>query len=157
LFHWYLLKNEYWTFSYVPISTIIKKSPSQYAMAYIYSEQDDYDLTYFFDYHMRKISQAISEFKTYINKQVSQNKKVEEILDSRASLNERQKQLVFYLISESNASTTTTSHSTINNISRQTAAKDLKDLEESRLVETRREGKFVRYYSTDKLMRLAGK
>ena len=41
LFYWYLLKHDYWAFAYLPISAIIKKSPVQYKMAYVYSEQDD--------------------------------------------------------------------------------------------------------------------
>ncbi|MFC1617550.1 Fic family protein, partial [Candidatus Margulisiibacteriota bacterium] len=45
LFYWYLLRKNYWAFAYLPISKIIKKAPSQYKMAYIYSEQDDFDLT----------------------------------------------------------------------------------------------------------------
>ncbi len=47
LFYWYLLKKGYWTMMYLPISTVIKQSPIQYAMAYIYTEQDNFDLTYF--------------------------------------------------------------------------------------------------------------
>jgi Fic family protein len=154
LFYWYLLKSGYWAFTYLPISTIIKKSPMQYAMAYIYTEQDSDDLTYFFDYQMRKISQAIGDFNEYIYKQVGQNKKVSKIINNKMSLNERQKQLIFYFISEDRASTTTTSHSIINNISRQTATKDLKDLELLGLIKPKREGKYIRYYETTKLKEL---
>lgn len=31
---------------FIPVSTRIKQSPIQYARSYIYSEQDDNDLTY---------------------------------------------------------------------------------------------------------------
>ncbi|NCO12231.1 MAG: hypothetical protein AUJ41_03630 [Candidatus Pacebacteria bacterium CG1_02_43_31] len=151
LFYWYLLKKDYWTFAYIPISTVIKRSPIQYAMAYIYTEQDNNDLTYFLDYHLNKITQAMTDFNQYIEKQLDQNQKVEKLLSDEVPLNDRQKQLVFYFISEQNASTTTTSHSTVNNISRQTAMKDLKTLEVLDLVNPSREGKYVRYYATDKL------
>jgi len=155
LFYWYLLKHDYWTFTYLPISAVIKKSPIQYAMAYIYSEQDSEDLTYFLDYNMRKVVQSISDFEDYVEKQIKQNKKVEKIINEKIILNERQKQLVFYFISDQRASTTT-SHSIVNNVARQTAAKDLKKLEDLDLIQTRREGKYVRYYATDKLKSLAG-
>lgn len=157
LFYWYLLKKEYWTFSYMPISTVIKKSPTQYAMAYIYTEQDNNDLTYFFDYHMKKISQSMDEFEIYINSQINQNKKVGKIINSEISLNERQKQLVYYFISGDNASTTATVHSMTNNISRQTAANDLKNLEEFGFVKSQREGRYIRYYATKKLASLVEK
>lgn len=155
LFYWYLLRNKYWAFSYLPISTVIKKSPKQYAMAYIYSEQDSNDLTYFFDYHMRKISQSIEEFDNYVQRQTKQNQHIKDILEDKVLLNERQKQLVFYFISEKKASATTTSHSTINNVSRQTAAKDLKELENLGLIKPRREGKYIRYYSSKGIQKLA--
>ena len=155
LFYWYLLKKGYWTFAYLSISTVIKKSPVQYAMAYIYSEQDREDLTYFFDYQMRKITQAMNNFDNYLQKQVDQNRRVEKILDDKVSLNDRQKQLVIYFLSEENVSTTTGSHSTINSISRLTATKDLKELESFGLIKSKREGKYVRYYVNDKLVNLA--
>lgn len=154
LFYWYLLRKGYWTFAYIPISTVIKKSPAQYAMAYIYTEQDHEDLTYFFDYQMRKISLAMKEFNVYLKRQMDQNQRVEEILSGKITLNDRQKQLTFYFISEDGASTTTSSHATINNVSRQTATKDLKSLEDLGLIKPQKEGKYVRYYATAKLMEL---
>jgi len=53
LFYWYMLKNDYWAFGYLSLSEKIKKSPKQYALAYIYSEQEDCDLTYFINYNKR--------------------------------------------------------------------------------------------------------
>ncbi|PIY80352.1 MAG: hypothetical protein COY80_03295 [Candidatus Pacebacteria bacterium CG_4_10_14_0_8_um_filter_42_14] len=151
LFYWYLLKKGYWTFSYIPISTVIKKSSTQYAMAYIYAEQDGDDITYFLDYQMRKVMQAMKEFSDFVERQAKQNQKVGQILNSKIALNDRQKQLVFYFISEDKASTTTTSHLILNEISRVTATKDLKELEKLKLIEAQKEGKYVRYYATDKL------
>jgi len=155
LFYWYLLKKDYWTFSYIPISTLIKKSPVQYAMAYIYTEQDREDLTYFFDYQMRKISQAIADFGEYLTKQSSQNHQVEQIVSNEIVLNDRQRQLIFYFLSESNASTTTGSHATLNNVSRQTAAKDLSTLFDNKLIKSKKDGKYVRYYASDRLKKLS--
>lgn len=146
LFYWYLLRKGYWTFMYLPISTVIKKAPKQYAMAYIYSEQDNHDLTYFFNFHIRKIIQAIDEFKIYIDRKVQENKAVTKLISKTIPLNERQKQLIYYLISDPNSSTTVSSQANFNNISRQTAAKDLKQLEAAKLVFSRREGKYIRYY-----------
>ncbi len=68
LFYWYLIKEGYWAFVYLPISKAIKLSPKQYSMAYIYSEQDDNDMTYFIDYNIKKIKLAVREFKKYLEK-----------------------------------------------------------------------------------------
>ena len=59
LFYWYLLKNGYWLTEYLSISRLIVKSKAQYARAYQYTEMDDNDLTYFIDYNVKKINQAL--------------------------------------------------------------------------------------------------
>lgn len=157
LFYWYLLKNDYWAFMYLPISTIIKKAPVQYAMAYIYSEQDSHDLTYFYDFHIRKIIQSLKNFNEYIKEKIFDNKTIDSLLSRKFTLNNRQKHLIHYLTSEENNYTTATSHSTLNGISRQTAVKDIKFLKEKGLVQGKKEGKFVKYKSTDKLLLLTHK
>ena len=140
---------------YLPISTVIKKAPGQYAMAYIYAEQDNHDLTYFYDFHMHKIIQSIEDFKNYIDKKLSENKTIDKALSKEITINDRQKQTIHYLLADHSGSVTTTSHKTVNNLSRQTAAKDLKVLEDMGFLEAKREGKYIRYYGTDKLKQLA--
>lgn len=152
LFYWHLLKNNYWTFMYLPISSIIKKSPVQYSNAYIYTEQDGLDLTYFYDYHMRKIMKSIEEFNVYIDKIIYENKQIDSLLGRNYLLNERQKQLLHYLLAEDEyAYVTVSSHSTLNRIGRITSAKDLKHLARTNLLEAKRVGKFIHYYASDVL------
>ena len=79
LFYWYLLRKGYWTVMYLPISLVIKRAPVQYAMAYIYSEQDAHDATYFFDFHIRKIMQAMNDFNEYVSRKISENRKIDNI------------------------------------------------------------------------------
>lgn len=155
LFYWYLLRKGYWTFMYLPISSIIKKSPVQYSMAYTYVEQDDFDLTYFYDYHIRKILQSIEEFDGYVSRITSENKKIDMVLKESIVLNERQKQLLYYLVSErDNADVTIGSHQTLNNISRQTAYRDLKYLKSQGLLTIKNVGKFTHYFPSETLIKL---
>jgi len=157
LFYWYLLRKNYWTFMYLPISTIIKRALSQYAMAYIYSEQDSCDMTYFYDFHLRKIMESLESFNVYIKEKVLENKAIDKILSKDIILNDRQKHLVHYLISGDNIYATVTSHGMLNKIARQTSAKDIKILEKKNLVEGNRSGKFIRYMATEKLLRMANR
>jgi len=152
LFYWYLLKKGYWTFMYLPISTIIRKAPLQYAMAYIYSEQDNLDFTYFYDFHISKIIQAIDEFENYIDTKVNEKKNIDLLLDKKFNLNDRQKQLIHYLISEASPSASVASHSLLHNISRQTATRDFKFLEKKNLIYSKRSGKYIKYFPTEKLI-----
>jgi len=154
LFYWYLLRKGYWMMAYLPISTVIKKAWAQYAMAYIRSEQDNLDLTYFYDFHIRKIIQSLDEFETYIERKSKERNRLDKVLEQDIILNERQSGLLHYLLSDKRASSTASSHSEVNNISRQTAAKDLKELEDQKLLISRREGKNIRYYASEKLKKL---
>lgn len=151
LFYWYLLRKNYWTFMYLPISLVIKRAPTQYAMAYIYSEQDSYDITYFFDFHIRKIIQALNDFNNYVERTILENKEIDKIISKNIHLTDRQKYLLHHLISEDGANTTVTSHAVLNNISRQTAAKDIRELEKNNLVIGKREGKYIKYQASKKL------
>jgi len=155
LFYWYLLRKGYWTFMYLPISTVIKLAPVQYAMAYIYSEQDSNDFTYFFDFHIRKIIQSLNDFIDYVSKKILENKEIDKIVSKDIHLVDRQKYLLHHLISEDNASITVSSHAALNNISRQTAAKDIKQIEKIGLIVGTREGKFIKYRSSKKLQELS--
>jgi len=137
---------------YLPISTIIRKAPIQYAMAYIYSEQDNLDFTYFYDFHISKIIQAIKEFENYIDTKVDEKKSIDILLDKKFSLNDRQKQLIHYLISEASPSASVASHSLLHNISRQTATRDFKLLEKKNLIYSKRSGKYIKYFPTEKLI-----
>ena len=65
LFYWYLLKKGSWAIQYLPISLVFKKAYIQYGMAFVYSEQDDSDITYFYDFHMRKLLLAMKNFDAY--------------------------------------------------------------------------------------------
>lgn len=155
LFYWYLLKKGYWTFVYLPISTMIRNSPDAYAKSYLYTEQDDLDLTYFFDYNIRKIIQAISEFSKYLDKVIIENKEIDNLIGRDLTLNDRQKQTVHHLLAEGqNSYVTINIQRVINHIGRLTARKDLIELEEKELLISKKVGKTVRYYPTDKLLNL---
>ncbi len=154
LFYWYLLKHNYWVFSYLPLSKIIKESPVQYRNAYLYTEQDDLDLTYFIDYNIRKIKQALSEFELYVAKKQKQNKKMILFAQSTYNLNDRQINLILYLYNNSEESTTINTHSTVNAVSRVTARKDLIALKEYGFLTSKKIGKYVHYYATEKVNEL---
>lgn len=65
LFYWSMFYNGYWIFEYITISKIIRSAPAQYGEAFLYSETDDNDLTYFLLYHAEVIQKAIDELYIY--------------------------------------------------------------------------------------------
>jgi Fic family protein len=66
LFYWYMLKNGYWMTEYLSISRIIKDTKVQYEKAYLHTEIDDNDLTYFITYHVKTMEKAFEALKEYI-------------------------------------------------------------------------------------------
>jgi len=154
IFYWYLLRNGYWAFAYLPISKIIKKSPGQYSKAYIYSEQDDSDLTYFIDYNIRKIQLAVKEFNNYVDKKMSENARMSKAAHQKYDLNNRQIELLQYFVGDREGKTNILVYHNIYGVSRLTAAKDLKKLEEKGFLETKKQGREVYYYPTAKISEL---
>ncbi|MCK5125731.1 MAG: Fic family protein [candidate division Zixibacteria bacterium] len=154
LFYWYLIKQGYWGISLLPLSVMIKKSPKQYGMAYVYSEQDDNDLTYFIDYNMRKLKQAKEFLDSHIERQRQDENALAGIQDK---FNNRQTKLIIHLAKNPNSHTTIKTHSTIYQISRITAKKDLANLQETGYLRSNKIGREVRYYPTDKLKQASTK
>ena len=74
LFYWYLQKHHYWRVSYLSLSKIIKNSKSHYRNAFIYSEQNTLDLSYFIDYNIKKIKLALTEFEKNVTETRNENK-----------------------------------------------------------------------------------
>ncbi|HBL76155.1 MAG: cell filamentation protein Fic [Bacteroidetes bacterium GWF2_42_66] len=68
LFYWYMLKNGYWMTEYLSISRIIKDTKNQYEKAYLYTEIDDNDLSYFLTYHIQTMEKAYDALKEYISR-----------------------------------------------------------------------------------------
>ena len=68
VFYWYMLKSGYWLTEYLSISRIIKETKKQYEKAFLYTEADDNDLSYFITYQLKAMEKALEALKTYINR-----------------------------------------------------------------------------------------
>jgi len=154
LFYWYLLKKGYWFFGFLPLSSAIKKSQTQYRDAYIYSEQDDNDLTYFIDYNVRKIEQTMRDFEIHAKKKLQETTQMTKIAINKYQLNNRQIQLLRYYYKNKDVTTSITTHVKVYAISRLTAMKDLRLLEKQDFLKSKKVGRTVYYYATDKVASL---
>ncbi len=158
IFYWYLLREGYWAMQYLPISLVIKEAPIQYGMAFVYSEQDDFDLTYFYDFHMRKLMQALTNFKIYLERKVEENKNIQNLFNTKYDLNPRQISALHYLRSQGEGSyVNPSSYEILCGVSRTTAIADLKALERMNLIQSKKVGKYMRYSGTQLLDKLREK
>lgn len=66
LFYWYMLRSGYWLFEFVSISKLIKEKRTDYDTVYIYTETDDFDLTYFIFHQVDVIIKAVDALRDHI-------------------------------------------------------------------------------------------
>lgn len=128
LFNWYLLKKGYWLTEYLSISSIILRTRAQYARAFLYTETDDNDLTYFINYKIKTMRLAYSSLQLYLQRKLEEKKSSSKFLMS-GGLNERQAQLLEELVNDPDKILTVKEVQLIFKISNQTALADLTGLE----------------------------
>lgn len=127
LFYWYLLKNGYWLTEYLSISQIIVKSKMQYAHAYLYTEIDGNDLTYFIHYKLKTMQQAYENLQKYIQRKISEKKKFIDF-QKISGINERQARMLTWLNEEADLLFSVKEIEQRFAVSNQTARTDLEDL-----------------------------
>ena len=93
LFYWYCLKRGYSMMEYLSLSKVIKNHRQRYDMAYLLSETDDDDITYFILYNLRMISEAMDVFDSYLRKKMKEQEDSKKGLE-QYGLSFRQSQIV---------------------------------------------------------------
>jgi Fic family protein len=68
VFYWSILRSGYWLFEYVSISKIIQEKRGDYDKAFIYTETDEFDLTYFLYNQVETIVKAIYSLYEHIDR-----------------------------------------------------------------------------------------
>ena len=134
LFYWYLLRNKYWLVEFLPVSRIILKAPVKYRMAYLYSERDDNDLTYFIRFHLRAFHLSIEDLKKYVLRKQQELKEAKQLLKRLPLLNHRQQEVLNHAIHHPESFYTIYRHMRIHGIVYQTARNDLLQLVSRRLL-----------------------
>lgn len=157
LFYWYMLKCGYSAFRYISISKLLKNAPAKYVRAYLYSETDELDLTYFVDYQCEIVSRAVKEYTDYIRDLLIARGELAGWLYSTGladKVNTRQLALATSAIQNPGVIFTAAEVSQQMNVSDNTARDDLKKLTELGLMRSMKEGKGHVYLSPKNLREL---
>ncbi len=156
LFYWFLLKQGYWLAEYLSVSRIIKDTKGQYEKAYLYTEQDDNDLSYFITYHIKTMEKAFDALKVYINrkqKEVFQAAKFLKI----PNVNDRMAQILKILYDDSERIFNTKEIESRFDISNFTARSDLKALVDLGFLEiiqvNKKKQNFIKSKDFDKILK----
>ncbi len=141
LFYWSMLHQDYWLCEFISISPLILKSPSEYQLAFLHTETDENDLTYFILYHLNLIQKAVAQLHDYIDRKTRKLQEMEGELRGMAFLNHRQRMLIAHALRHPNQIYTVESHRLSHNVVYETARRDLCDLANRGLLLAKKHGK----------------
>ena len=157
LFYWFSLKTGYWLFEYVSISRVILRRRAQYERAFLYSEVDDADATYFATFHLNAIEKALGEFWEYVERKTKEDGDLQRRLSLGSGLNYRQRAVLTRAVKDPASRFTIESHRTSHDVAYATARADLHGLAEAGyLVQVRQGRAYVFAPAPDLRDRLAG-
>lgn len=141
LFYWSMLRSGYWWAEYISISHLILEAPRKYDRAFLFTESDDNDLTYFIDYHLDLLERSIE----LLGKSVEEcRRRRSQWVASRVEvrgLSPRQLDVLEQLDSDPTSEVTFRSHCLRHGVVHQTARTDLQGLVERGFLERYRSGR----------------
>lgn len=135
LFYWSMLHRGYWLWEYVSISTILRKAPSKYARAFLHTETDEGDLTYFILFHADVMLRALDSLEAYMARKSHDMQELAALLRHGVDLNHRQLALLNHAIKDPDTVFSFRSHMNSHGVVYQTARADILGLVEVQLLE----------------------
>ena len=159
LFYWSMVRQGYHLMEYVSISEILRKAPSQYMRAYLHTETDASDATYFILFHLRVIEDALKSLRIYLAQKNTELQQIKSLLGSfrdREKLNLRQLALLIGALKGRTEPYTIESHQRSHNVAYATARQDLMHLTRLGLLTEQRKGPAFEYFAPLDLKNIIG-
>ena len=146
-----MIKKGYVLLKHISISKAILNSRTSYDKAFLKTEHDDNDLTYFIMYSMKSLRVAFQSLVIHRDRKREERQKASEIIYelTQKGFNKRQADLLGYLFIKPKAKITVPIYSKKHHIVRQTATRDLADLEEKGIIFKSKNGKTMIYELID--------
>lgn len=132
LFYWYMARQGYGVVEYLSISRILRKAPAQYARAYLLTETDSGDTTYFLLHQTEVILSGLSALHQYLQQkqqeQAQLHSKLRTLQTYEKQLNHRQTAILAHALKRPDEYFTIESHQRSHQIAYATARADLLSL-----------------------------
>lgn len=159
LFYWSMLRSGYWLFEFVSISTILRQAPIKYGRAFLYTETDDNDLTYFLLHQTQVMRRAVDSLHDYIKRKTTEIREVEAHTRALSMLNHRQVDLISHALKHPGELYTISEHQATHKVVYQTARTDLLKLAEHGVLNKVKYGRELTFVApedlSEKLRKLA--
>ena len=161
LFYWAMLHEDLQLFEFISISQILLQAPMQYAKAFLHSETDANDLTYFILYQAEVIQRAVKALHDYVARKTAALRSAEHRLRGIDGINHRQQALLAHALRKPDTRYTIEGHRRSHNVVHQTARTDLLGLVKRGLFTSHKVGHALVFRATpdldEKLGSLAGR
>lgn len=131
LFYWSVLKQDYWLLEFISISKQIREAPVRYGKAFLETETDEGDLTYFIHHQLETILRAIDALYVFIEEKKSEVAALERLFSGdglKATFNHRQLALLNRAARSPGLSVTIQQHLAETGVSYLTSRSDLEYL-----------------------------
>lgn len=145
LFYWSMARQGYWLCEYLSISRILRKAPAAYARAFLFTESDENDTTYFIIHQLRVLLQAIDALHEFL---AEHSRRIDRTATElrrwrlwRDQLNPRQLHLLEHALEHPDARYTIDAHQRAHGVAYQSARNDLLSLATLGLLEKGKLGK----------------
>ena len=155
LFYRSLLRQGYWLAEYLSISRLLRRAPVQYGMAFLHTETDDADFTYFLLHQLDVLHRSIEELWRYLDTKAAEVRQTERALRGNPTFNHRQIALLSRALRRPDDIYTIRSYQTTHGVTYPTAHSDLADLYQRGWLERHKVGRQYRFTPvTERLMEL---
>lgn len=138
LFYWSMLRSRYWLTEYISLSRVLKQAPAQYGMAYLHTETDGGDTTYFLIHQLESIRKAIDTLTAFLQRKAEDQRGLDRLLSATSELaerfNARQRTLLAHALRHPQEAYTISGHQRLHGVVYQTARTDLLALAEAGLL-----------------------
>ena len=125
LFYWAMARHGYALARFLTVSRILREAPAKYARAYLHTETDEGDLTYFVDHQLAVVLRSIDALTEYIRKKAREIDVMEDRLRDAGNWNHRQLRLLGHALRHPGFRYTVRSHQTSHGVTTNTARADL--------------------------------
>jgi len=149
VFYWYLLSRGYWLFQYMAISRRILRSKKEYGTAYLYTETDENDLTYFINYNVISIKDALDDMLMYIRRKQKEQREAQKLLGKLDDINLRQADILERIMKNQGKYFSIQEIAAVYDVVYQTARNDLFSLARKQYITQRKISRSYAFFFTE--------